>query len=59
VLPAVPGLRSEHDQRGLLILLAIVLVLGVGSAVVRTVLAYRTVLVGAHSVNARGARRRR
>jgi hypothetical protein len=59
VVPPVPGLRTQRDQFGLLIALAAVLFLGVGAAAVRTVLAYRTVLVGAHSAKARRARRRR
>ena len=60
VLPPFPGFSSTHDQLGLVILLSAAVFAGLVAALVRTVLAYRPlVLVGAHSQAARKAVRLR
>lgn len=60
VLPPFPGFSSTHDQLGLVLLLSAAVFAGLVAALVRTVLAYRPlVLVGAHSQAARKAVRLR
>ncbi|GAA3393951.1 hypothetical protein [Cryptosporangium minutisporangium] len=59
VLPPFPGFSSTHDQLGLMVLLSAVVLVGLGAAAFRTVLAYRPVVeVGAHSQAARQAARK-
>jgi hypothetical protein len=60
VLPPFPGFATTRDQLGLVILLSAAVVAGLVAALIRTLLAYRPlVLVGAHSQAARKARRQR